>query len=181
MNLKKELNKIIEVFKINLENESLIQVGSSVNKEIYHDIDFIIITSDYDFVVNRLYDIFSNYIIKRIDDSIKISNYLDIELSFAIYKKDYFFSLIENYNVGKHIICEHKTWSIGYWLIEGFINDLKNSSILIDNHNLLELKAIISKQAIYGETKILKECIEEIKIKSNLLKKIIIIVLNVIF
>lgn len=170
MNLQKELNKIIEIFKINLENESLIQVGSSVNKKIYHDIDFIIITSDYDFVVNKLYDIFSNYIITRIDDSIKISNYLDIELSFAIYRKDYFFSLVENYNVGKHIICEHKTWSIGYWIIEGFINDLKNSSILIDNHNLLELKAIISKPAIYGEAKILKECIEEIKIKSNLLK-----------
>lgn len=169
MNLIKEINKVIEIFKINFENESLIQVGSSVNKKIYHDIDFIIITSDYDFVVNKLYDIFSNYIITKIDDSIKISNYLDIELSFAIYKKDYFFSLIENYNAGKHIICEHKTWSIGYWLIEGFINDLKNSSILIDNHNLFELKAIISKQAIYGETRILKECIEEIKIKKNLL------------
>lgn len=170
MNLKKELNKIIYIFKNNLENESLIQVGSSVNNKKYHDIDFIIITSDYDFVVNKLYDIFSSGTITKIDDSIKVSNYLDIELSFAIYKKDYFFSLIENYNSGKHMICEHKTWSIGYWLIEGFINDLKNSSILIDNHNLLELKAIIFKQAIYGETKILEECIEEIKIKSNLLE-----------
>lgn len=58
MNLIKEINKVIEIFKINFENESLIQVGSSVNKKIYHDIDFIIITSDYDFVVNKLYDIF---------------------------------------------------------------------------------------------------------------------------
>lgn len=171
MNLKKELDKIIDIFKNNFENESLIQVGSSVNNKKYNDIDFIVITSNYDLVINKIYDIFQKYIITKIDDSIKISSYLDIELSFAIYKKDDFFSLIENYNSGKHITCEHKTWSIGYWLIEGFINDLKNSAILIDNHNLLELKAIISKQAIYGETKILEECVEEIKIKSNLLER----------
>ena len=170
MNLEQKINKITDLFRNEFTYESLIQVGSSVNRKEYNDIDFIVITSDYEFVVNKISDIFKNYIVTKVDDSIKITNYLDIELSFAISDKDHFFTLVENYNSGKHVVCEHKSWSIGYWLIEGFINDLRNSIILVDNHNLSILKKIISKKAIYGESRILEECVEEIIIKNKMLE-----------
>ena len=169
LKIKENVDKILKILEKNNITETLIQVGSSTRCEEYHDIDLLMIVEKKDKIINKIEKIFKNYKTTKIDDSIKILNYLDVEVSFAIYEKNYFINLIDNYNKGNHIICEHKTWSIGYWLIEGFIEDIKKGIVLVDNHNIKNLKKILSKKSIYGEIQILNECLEEINLKSKLL------------
>lgn len=169
--MDRKIEIIKKIISENLPTCSLMQVGSSIIHNKYNDIDFIIIyDNDYD-IKNVLKDIFNNCSISEIDDSIRLLDYFDTEISFALYNYDKLLNIIKEYNVGHHVSLEHKSWTIGYWLIEGLINDLKRSNLLIDHHNLSILKRIVLKENIYGEQQILKECLEEIKIKNNMLKK----------
>lgn len=170
--LAKKIVEIKKIFMDNFDNDSLLQVGSSVKNNNYHDIDFLVISNDKNKTINNIYEIFKDYKTSMIDDSLKVSNYFDKEISFAIYERDYFFNLVHNYNKGEQMHSYHKSWATGYWLIEGFINDLKNSMIVVDNHNLNELIKIVSKESIYGEKRILVDCKEELIIKKNILDKV---------
>ena len=121
MTIKENINKVLEILEKNNISETLIHVGSSVSNKKYHDIDLLMIVDKKEKIINKIKKAFKEYKMSQIDDSIKILNFLDNEVSFAIYEKKHFINLINNYNKGNHVICEHKTWSIGYWLIEGFI------------------------------------------------------------
>lgn len=170
-----ELNVLIKDLKKRVESIasdfSLLQVGSSVVKKDYNDLDFLIISHDKKKTISDLLDLFEDFDVKKIDDAIRVKNYLDKEISFAVYQTDYFNNLIYDYLIGSHVVCEHKTWTVGYWLIEGFVYDISKSNIIIDNHNLKGLKQTLEKDHIYAKKQLLLECLEEIKIKSNYLTK----------
>ncbi len=169
--MKEKIEIIKKIIGQSLPMCSLIQVGSSTTYEKYNDIDFMIICNDSYNAKDILKKIFNSYSISEIDDSIKILDYFDTEISFALYNYNEILNIIKEYNLGHHITAEHKSWTIGYWLIEGLINDLKKGNVIIDRHELSTLKKVILKENIYGEQRILKDCLEEIKIKSQLLEK----------
>ncbi len=169
--LEKNIKNIKELFGKNFGSESLLQVGSSVNKDNYNDIDLLIISNNKKDTLNKIRDIFEGYKMSEIDDSIKISDYFKTEISFAIHEKEQFLNRINDYISGEDMPCFHKTWSTGYWLIEGYINDLKNSRVIIDNHGINNLIKLINKTSIYAENKILMDCREELTLKQNMLNK----------
>lgn len=169
--MKEKISILKKIFIESFDNESLLQVGSSVLSNNYNDIDFLVISDNIDKTKENILKKFNNYQLFQIDDAIKIVDFFETDISFAIYDKKKLFDLIEKYNSGESINCEHKTWSIGYWLIEGFIKDLKNSNVISDNHELNLIKKVISKKSIYGEKKIINDCIEEISLKKEMLKK----------
>lgn len=170
MTLKNKIYLIKQLFEEKIKECTLIQVGSSAKCNEYNDIDFLVVTDNPEIVINAIKKCFAGYINSMIDDSIKIKNYFDVELSFAIYNHSKLFDIVNSYNSSTHIIAEHKSWTIGYWLIEGFISDLKNGIILLDYFDVATLQKELIVNPKQGENRILKSCLEEIQIKQTLLK-----------
>ncbi len=170
MTLRNKIYVVKQLFKDKIKKCSLVQVGSSTRSNQYNDLDFLVIVDDCDAVMKKIKMVFKDYPIYVIDDSIKIKNYFDIELSFAIYDFSKLFEMVNSYSSGVHVIEEHKSWTIGYWLIEGFINDLKNGIILLDYFDVTQLQKKLMINLKRGEKIILKKCLEEIQIKQKLLK-----------
>lgn len=171
MTLKNKIYLIKQLFKEKIKKCTLIQVGSSSRSDEYNDIDFLVITDNPETIINAIQQNFKNCLNSIIDDSIKIKDFFDVELSFAVYSYNKLLNIVNSYNSGAQIITEHKSWTIGYWLIEGFINDLKNGIILLDCYDVKKIQMELSNNSERGEEKILKSCLEEIQIKQTLLKK----------
>lgn len=151
---------------------SLAQVGSSLKDANYNDLDLIFVVDNRFEGLRFLINKFSKYNIVINDDALKIKGFFSKEISIAIYTYSNINELVRNFIKGEKIICEHRTWTLGYWIGEGFINDLKKCRILYDSDNRLkQIKEKLTKQLFYSEQKILKDCKEEIEIKSSKLYK----------
>lgn len=166
------INKLKEIFKNFNNNFSLAQVGSSLKNDVYNDFDLIFITDKRNEGLNFLLNIFTDYNILINDDALKIYNFCDIEISIAIYTYMQIDNIVKNYISGEKVLCEHRSWALGYWIGEGFINDVRKCKIIYDNNNKLKnIKESLSKELIYSNQKILNDCKAEIKIKRSLLCK----------
>lgn len=166
------INKLKEIFKSFNNNFSLAQVGSSLKNDVYNDFDLIFITDKRNEGLNFLLKIFTDYNILINDDALKIYNFCDIEISIAIYTYMQIDNVVKNYISGEKVLCEHRSWALGYWIGEGFINDVRKCKIIYDNNNKLKnIKESLSKKLIYSNQKILNDCKAEIEIKRSLLCK----------
>lgn len=166
------INMLKEIFENFNNNFSLAQVGSSLKNDIYNDFDLIFIIDERNEGLNFLLNIFINYNILINDDALKIYNFCDVEISIAIYTYMQIDNIVKNFISGEKVLCEHRSWALGYWIGEGFINDIKKCKIIYDDNNKLkDIKESLSKELIYSNQKILDDCKKEIEIKRSLLYK----------
>ncbi len=172
MDLDFELEKIKKKVVNFIDTFSLAQVGSSVEKNNFHDIDMLCVVDDKMNGMLSLVECFSDYHILLLDDAVKILDLCQYEVSIAIYSFNEIEQLIDNYVTGNRVFCEHRTWTIGYWTCEGFVHDLKNCKIIYDSNDRLKtIKMNLSIGTLYSKKKILSDCLEEIEIKQELLKR----------
>lgn len=151
---------------------SLIQVGSSLERRDYNDLDLIFVVNNRFEGLKFLTEKFSKYDITINDDALRIKEFFYKEISIAIYTYSNINELITNFVRGEKAICEHRSWTLGYWLIEGFITDLKRGRIIYDSNNKIkDIKEKLDRPFNYGIQKILEDCKEEIEIKSFKLYK----------
>ncbi len=169
---QKIFSKLLLKLKKEKINIPLALVGSAVNQEKYNDLDFLMIADDISLTIEKIKLCFNKYDITIIDDAIKILDYCNCEISIAIYETKSTEMLVNQFMSGEKMVATHRSWSIGYWLTEGFINDLSEMYILMDKNNYLSnLQIKATKKSLYAKNKILKDCIEEIKIKQEVLNK----------
>lgn len=166
------LIKIEDIFSKYSHMCSLIQVGSSLEKSDYNDLDLIFFVNNRFEGLKFLSEKFSKYDITINDDAIRIKGFFNKEISIAIYTYSNINELIINFARGEKAICEHRNWTLGYWLVEGFITDLKRGRIIYDGNNKLkDIKEKLDRPFNYGIQKILEDCKEEIEIKSSKIYK----------
>lgn len=172
MDLEFEIEQLKEKILKFIDNFSLAQVGSSIKNDNFYDIDLLFVVDDKVNGLFRLSECFADYNISISDDAFKILNLYQHEISVAVYSFIEIEQIVYNYITGKKVVCEHRSWAIGYWICEGFIYDLQNCKILYDSNDRLEtIKRNLMGKSLYGEKKILLDCLEEIEIKQQLLLK----------
>lgn len=145
------------------------EVGGSVQKNKFKDIDLLIILEDDSKELFQLY-IKNSYNTEKIDDSIRILNkdYKDINL--ALYYENEIIKKINVYTELNSPLGEKREWTIGYWIPEIFINDILNSKILYTNTNKnIKNTALNKKKEI--EKNIVDKIKKEIYIKIALLEE----------
>ena len=173
MTLKnKAISELFEKLKANKIDYPLALVGSATTKSEFNDLDLLMVVDEKNKAEQLLLECFKNEKIKLVDDAIKILDYLDIEISIALYTKENIEEIIGNFLSGKGNIPTHRTWSIGYWICESFIDNLSKMEIINDKHDFLKImQALTQKKSPYAKRKIISECIEEIELKKELIQK----------
>lgn len=166
MNLDNTINEIRRIFNTYNLNGSLLQVGSSTKSDKFHDIDLLFVTNKS---VTDIEKAFLDYDLILLDDAIRILGICECEVSIAVYSYSNVEEIVYNFLTGKKVLCEHRSWAIGYWICEGFINDLVDANILFDDKNRISDIVDKLKTRKYGEERILKDCLDEISIKEELL------------
>lgn len=153
-----EHNAVLEVY----------EVGGSVKKNKFKDIDLLIILEDDSKELFQQY-IKNSYNTEKVDDSIRILNkdYKDINL--ALYYENEIINKINVYTELNSPLGEKREWAIGYWIPEIFINDILNSKILYTNTNR-NIKNIALNKKKEIEKNIIDKIKKEIYIKVTLLE-----------
>lgn len=166
--IKAFVNYLIE----NNINYPIALVGSAVNKLKYNDLDYLMVVDNIELVKNNICKLFNKYDVSICDDAIKIDNYLDIKISIALYEKEKVNQIFDDYITGKPSVLTHRAWCLGYWLPESFIINIQNMIILNDQEQYLDkIKIRSKKDSIYARHTIVRECLNEITLKYELLKK----------
>ncbi len=166
------LNMLKKSFKNFNNSFSLAQVGSSLENDNYNDIDIIFLVQDKVAGINFLLNSFSKYEIFINDDAIRICNLYNVDVSIAIYTYMQIDNIVSNFISGEKVVCEHRPWALGYWIAEGFINDIRKCEIIYDDNNKLnDIKRRLDKKLLYSNQKILSDCKLEMIIKKSLLTK----------
>ncbi len=141
-------------------------VGSVVSSKKFNDIDILALCTNTKKASEEISNILSNYQLSHVDDAIKINGFCDREISVALYNIKEVEEFVDRFILGQRIIPEHRSWSIGYWLPEGFIMDLSRIQILNDDSGYLEvLKNRVQSYSPYARKRILSDCLEEMKLK----------------
>ncbi len=169
-------NKTLQELLVKLKNNKIdypiALVGSATTKSEFNDLDLLMIVDDIDKVKNSILECFKDNEIKLVDDAIKILDYADVEISIAPYEKTNVERIIKDFLSGKENLPTHRTWSIGYWMCESFVNNLSEMEIVNDKCDFLKkLQAATKKISPYAKKRIISECIEEIEIKKELIQK----------
>lgn len=164
-------NKIDTIIKKIIKNSNIVGiaiVGSYQKEKKFNDIDFLVVCENIKIAKNHLNNIFKDYKIIYNDDCIRISGYLNCEISFGIYNKKNLMKRINNYINGKNLEPIYKNWNIVGWLPECLLNDLNEMSILYEEGEFLtKIKSIIYNYPEKMQKAIIKLCDEKI----NNLKK----------
>lgn len=172
MQLEKILVLLSKELKEKGVDQSIALVGSAVENYKYNDIDFLMIVDDINNVKSKILSCMCEYVISICDDAIKINNYKGNKISIALYSKNKVNDIIDDFISG--ILCNptHRTWCLGYWMPESFVENLRKMKIINDPTNYMNnIKNKLNKEHIYAKKAIIKECLEEIKIKYNYLSK----------
>ena len=169
-------NKVLSELFVKLKNNKIdypiALVGSAAAKSEFNDLDLLIVVDDIGKVKNLILECFKENKIKLVDDAIKILDYADVEISIVPYVKANVEGIIEDFLSGKENTPTHRTWSIGYWICESFVNNLSEMKIVnVKDDFLKKLQASTKKISPYAKKRIISECIEEIEIKKELIQK----------
>ena len=170
-------NMAIKIIKKNIDANNITYpfglVGSAAIKKDFNDMDFLMIVDDIKKARQILFEAFNKYDVSICDDAVKISNLIPYQVSFALYEKEKVNEIVNNFMTGKNLETKHKVWCIAYWLPESFIEDLRKMKVINDNGNYLtNIKKQVSKNSIYAFKTIIDECLQEILIKKENLKKL---------
>lgn len=173
MKLEKLLDNIKSHLLRNNINSPLALVGSSTKSKTYNDIDLLMIVDDIETTRKNILTAFKNYDISISDDAVRIDDFSDITISIALYDRKNVDRIINNYMCGKDSELTHRIWCLGYWIPESFIANLQNMKIINDVNNYFNvIKTKVDKNSIYARKKIVEECLNEIKIKYEAMRKI---------
>ena len=141
-------------------------VGSAISSNNYNDIDILALCVDAKQANQEISNIFSGYKLVHIDDAVKIKELFKHEISVALYNMREVEEFVNKFVTGQRIVPEHRSWTVGYWLPDGFAMDLSQIQILKDtNKCLTTLKNKVYSYSPYARRRILSDCLEEIKLK----------------
>ncbi|MED1790176.1 hypothetical protein P4V47_22365 [Brevibacillus laterosporus] len=161
---------IIHVLKQQEYINGIALVGSINISDSFNDYDLLIL-HEHEEVFRKLKNIFSEYNISTIDDSIRITfedNNKDINL--ALYTNKEFSNKVYCLFKENNPIGEHREWAIGYWLPEMLIQDLLKCTIIYDKeNNFNDILNFISGREVDFRNMIIEKCKCEINTKINYL------------
>lgn len=167
-------DKIESVVKILKKCDNIIGislVGSFITmKKNPNDIDFLIISNNNSKAKKYIKKVFKKYNTYLNDDSVRISNYTNLEIGIGIYNYNKLNIQIMKYILGKNIDPIYKNWNIVGWLPESLLYDLSRMEILYDKYNCLnQIKIKIKDYPIKLKESIIDNC----DIKINNLQKML--------
>ncbi len=159
-------NKIDIVIKKIKDNNSIIGiaiVGSYQKEDDYNDIDFLVVSNNIKETKTHINKVFKDYKKYYNDDSIRITDYLDCEISFGMYNDKNITKRINNYLNGKDLEPIYKNWNIVGWLPECLLYDLNRMTILYEkNQFLTKIKDKITNYPSKMQQAIVKICDDKI-------------------
>ena len=173
MNFNKLVNNFKNILLKNNIDYPISIVGSAIKNNNYNDVDFLMVVDNIELVIERINEAFKNLVVTKSDDAIRIDNFSKKTFSIALYEEKRIIQIINDYIEGKNLETTHRIWCLGYWIPESLIINLKDMIILNDKNDfMIDLKNKLSKDSIYAKKAIVKECLEEIRVKSELLSNI---------
>lgn len=173
MNFNKLVNKFKNILLKNNIDYPISIVGSAIKNNNYNDVDFLMIVDNVELAIEKINEAFKDFVVTKSDDAIRIDNFSKKTFSIALYEKKRIIQIINDFIEGKNLETTHRIWCLGYWIPESLIVNLKDMIIINDKNDfMIDLKNKLSKDSIYAKKAIVRECIEEIRIKSELLSNI---------
>lgn len=143
-------------------------VGSYVRAKNPNDIDFLIISINNAKTKKYIQKEFKKYNPYINDDSVRINNYINLEIGMGIYNLKKLNNQIKQYILGKNVDPIYKNWNIVGWLPECLLYDLNTMEVLYDEYHYLEqIKNKINNYPIKFKHSIIENC----DIKINNLEK----------
>lgn len=165
MSIDKKINLIIDKLKKCDEIVGIALVGSYVKTSKPNDIDFLVLSTNNMKVKRYIKKIFDDCKTYVNDDSVRIDNYIDLEVGIGIYNIKKLNKQIEDYMLGKNIDPIYKNWNVVGWLPECLLCDLRLMKILYDNNFYMKnIKDKIYKYPVKLKDAIIKNC--DIKINN---------------
>ncbi len=144
-------------------------VGSYKKERKYNDIDFLIVCKQKQKVSNYILKEFEKFKTYLNDDSIKVVNYLECEISLAMYDYSELNKKISNYINGLELEPVYKNWNVVGWLPECLLYDLNNMYIIYEKNEIMtNIKKKIYTYPKKMQTSIIKLCEEKINILNGM-------------
>ena len=166
--MNNEIDIIIKNIKDNKSIIGIAIVGSYQKEDNSNDVDFLVISNNIKETKTHINKVFKDYKRYYNDDSIRITDYLNCEISFGIYNDKNITKRINNYLNGKDLEPIYKNWNIVGWLPECLLYDLNKMTILYEkNQFLTKIKDKITNYPDKMQQAIIKICDDKINNLSN--------------